>query len=690
MSKTPNFRHVPALDGLRAVAVIAVVLFHGGAPFAGGGYIGVTMFFTLSGFLITTVAVLPVVDGGEFSLGRFWSRRFRRLAPAALTCLAASAVVWSWLGMLDRSTQSDIRAALFNVANWWFIHDGNAYGDTFGNPNPVEHFWSLAIEEQFYLVFPLVIVGVLALSRRRGWQPGRVLGIGAGVIAAISVAITFAPLGTDRIYFGTDTRIVEILLGVVLAVWRGPLHRTEAAGGTGQSADDRVPGDRPLIQWAERILPLVATAGLFVAVGWMRLDGPFGVRGGLPLVAIASAVIIDAAMRPTWLATTLSVRPLVAIGAVSYGAYLYHWPVFAVLSPDRLGFGGIGLFAIRLVVTAVLTVMSYRWIEQPVRRGVWPDRERSYAVLVTGMAGVLVITTALPVTSSVRDAVADAEKQPLVLGLIEPTPSSDAGVAAVESTAAPTTDTTSTTDGAAEPGIASTVVSAPPTTVAPPPDPIVAFSGDSVPWLLGQAIAPIQDEWDVRIMNLAVEACDGARGAPTFRYSSGEEATEPETCTPFDTTWPRVFGEFGSPAAIVIMIGAVALMDRLVNNTWTDVCQPDYATWYSAELAGRIDWIRANTSARIIVPTVPWPDPVSEKFGVPDDRVARTDCVNSILDQVTSSQPDVVRIDLARYVCPSGPNACAPYRTDGLHYIDGDARTVGRWMMPQIVASLSG
>src|SRR5687768_13320332 len=211
--------HHDSLDGLRGVAVAGVVLFHAGFGWAEGGFLGVSTFFTLSGFLITSLLLAERAATGRIALGAFWARRARRLLPAALATLLAVAALASWLATPEQlaSLRGDVLAALFYGANWRFILDGQSYGDLFAAPSPILHFWSLAIEEQLYVLFPLLVV-LVGRGRRR-------LGTALVALVAGSVALTwlvYSPGGsTSAAYYGTFTRAGELLVGALLALVLG-------------------------------------------------------------------------------------------------------------------------------------------------------------------------------------------------------------------------------------------------------------------------------------------------------------------------------------------------------------------------------------------------------------------------------------------------------------------------------------
>src|SRR3954471_15007810 len=211
--------YVPGLDGLRGIAVIAVLLFHGGVTWARGGFLGVDMFFVLSGFLITSLLLDERWKTGTVKLSRFWARRARRLLPALLALLAAMAAYATWVPMDSPlpSLRRDVLATLAYVSNWHFILDGGSYFARNAPPSPLRHTWSLAIEEQFYLLWPLIFIAV-ARGRARLAKLGTFIGV--GIAASIAAMLLLYHPGTDasRVYYGTDTRVHVILIGCGLAV----------------------------------------------------------------------------------------------------------------------------------------------------------------------------------------------------------------------------------------------------------------------------------------------------------------------------------------------------------------------------------------------------------------------------------------------------------------------------------------
>ncbi len=355
--------YLPGLDGLRGVAVAAVVVFHFSRDVLPGGYLGVDAFFVLSGFLITRLLLREAVSG-PIGLGHFWSRRARRLLPALFVYLAAVIVfvtVSAEASQLEQMRR-EILATVFYVANWEQVVSGVSYFAPFAEPSPLRHTWSLAIEEQFYLVWPLVVAGVAMFFRRRRARvsfrhgPDRVVTgvfavavIGATASAVWAYVLWAGGATESRLYFGTDTRLTAVLLGAALAA---ALHRW------------------PLDAIAPRTLSLTgAVAFIGLLVVWVvDIPTPQRIAGGSALHAEAVALVAVAAMVEGPVRRVLSVGPLVWLGRISYGVYLWHLLVQNVIDSDLIG-NEVLLFVTRVVLTLAVATASFVLVEQPVREG---------------------------------------------------------------------------------------------------------------------------------------------------------------------------------------------------------------------------------------------------------------------------------------------------------------------------------
>jgi peptidoglycan/LPS O-acetylase OafA/YrhL/lysophospholipase L1-like esterase len=364
-------RYAPGLDGLRAVAVLAVIAYHFGFSWAPGGLLGVGVFFTLSGYLITDLLLDRWIDGGA-PLVDFWRRRARRLLPAVFVMLA---VVGAWVALEDRSmlaqTRGGIWSALLYVNNWWQIAEHQSYFARFGPTPPLQHLWSLAVEEQFYLLWPWLLLGGVALVREHG-APARlgplhssrftirprlaVLTLLLAGASALEMALLYRPsLDPTRLYEGTDTRAFGLLFGAALAMlW--PLNAL---------------GPR-IAPGARRILEVGGIAGLaaIVAMIWSTDQySSFLYEGGLVLLSAATVLVIAAAAHPsTWVGRVLGAGPLRWLGERSYGIYLWHLPIIALTTP-ALAAPSYTRALWQLALTIALAALSWRFIEAPVRRG---------------------------------------------------------------------------------------------------------------------------------------------------------------------------------------------------------------------------------------------------------------------------------------------------------------------------------
>ncbi len=355
-------RYMPGLDGLRALAVLAVIAYHEQFGWAPGGLLGVGVFFTLSGFLITSLLVGEWSAHGRIRLGDFWLHRARRLLPALFVMLA---VVTAWVTLADRARLASLRGAVGAAAgyfsNWYLIAQNQSYFARFAPPAPFDHLWSLAVEEQFYLLWPVLLIASLILLRRRSAAAAWLV-LPTTLLAALSALamVSFYQPGLDptRVYEGTDTRAFGLLIGAILALaW--PSRSTRGA----HSAPGR---------WARGLLDLAGAAGL-AGIGVMiwRVGeySPFAYRGGLVLLSVAAAAVVAATAHPASLVgAALGWRPLRWIGVRSYGIYLWHYPVIVMTSQANVK-PSLPLAGLQVAASILLAALSWELIEEPIRHG---------------------------------------------------------------------------------------------------------------------------------------------------------------------------------------------------------------------------------------------------------------------------------------------------------------------------------
>ena len=357
----PPRGHLAGLDGLRALAIGAVMIFHLDPDWLPGGFLGVDIFFVISGFLITTLLVRERERDGSIDLRGFWTRRARRLLPALLVVVPACILI-------ARTVEADLLVGIRRQAlgaltfstNWLEIANGSDYFHS-TSPQLFMNFWSLAVEEQFYLAWPLVTIALLAARRHLGlsWGVLGALVLSVGVGSALLMALRYDPADVTRVYYGTDTHLVGLMLGAAMAMtWAGPTR-----------AGTITP------QWHRWRRHVVVGAGVLLAGLLVLADegSAWTFRLGIPLVSLATALLLLASVdRPGRLRTVLEAPPLRWIGTRSYGIYLWHWPVILVIGQDIPAAAGTASFVWTrvwaVVVTLALADLSFRFVETPVRR----------------------------------------------------------------------------------------------------------------------------------------------------------------------------------------------------------------------------------------------------------------------------------------------------------------------------------
>jgi peptidoglycan/LPS O-acetylase OafA/YrhL len=356
----PKLIHMPGLDGLRALAIAAVMLYHGGVQWLPGGFLGVDVFFVLSGFLITSLLIGEFSATAKIDLRAFYLARVRRLAPALVVMLFATAT-YATLFMSDAaaSTWRDLPWALDGLSNWWFVFHQQDYFESIGRPMVLQHTWSLAVETQFYLVWPVALIFVLPAFGKRGVRAG------ASVCALASAAAMFwfgtysdaaSSRSVSHMYFGTDTHSMGLFLGAVLATIWQPAARLRATGAT---------------RGAFEVLTVLSVVGLAALLH--TVDGSTGhlIGVGFPIVGLLTALLIFLATYPgLHVGMLLGIAPLRWIGERSYGMYLWHWPVFQATRPGiDVRLPEVADLALRFALTVAFAELSYRFVEMPVRRG---------------------------------------------------------------------------------------------------------------------------------------------------------------------------------------------------------------------------------------------------------------------------------------------------------------------------------
>ena len=388
----PKSRYIPALDGLRTLAVVAVVLYHLNLTWAQGGLLGVTIFFVLSGYLITRLLLNEIAKTGRIDLKSFWIRRIRRLFPAVVTVVVVTCALCTVFNhVMLTKMRPDILPSLLFFNNWWQIMQDVSYFNALGDPSPLTHFWSLAIEEQFYLIWPPLLLAMVSVHMSKPNTRRVVLGLAA--VSAVAMMVLYNP-ATDpsRVYYGTDTRVFSLLLGAWMAfipdrdlaparlVRHLGLDRLAGAAKHGKSKSDTAeaattkPSELARFWSSPASIDLMGVVGLVGLAAMVALTNgytAFQYRGGTLLCSILTLMVIAACVQPQGMvARALSAEPLVWIGKRSYSIYLWHYPLLLLMNPvANINDTPWWQYILQVLLVVVVAECSYRFIETPFRKG---------------------------------------------------------------------------------------------------------------------------------------------------------------------------------------------------------------------------------------------------------------------------------------------------------------------------------
>jgi len=596
------------LDGLRAVAVALVLGFHFGVGWLGGGFVGVDAFYVLSGYLITGLLLSEFERRDRIGLAAFWLRRARRLLPALLLVLVAVALLVRFAEPTGAypGTRSGALATLFYVSNWWQIGASGNYFAATGAVSPLTHTWSLAVEEQFYLVWPLVVLGVLRLSSGfvRGVRALLVVAALGVVASAAEMAWLFRPgANTTRIYFGTDTHAQSVLVGAVLACVLTLVERRR--GRTGMDPEARSTA-------ARRWLTAGAVGGAAVLVVAARvLSGTSSAtyRGGFLVVSLAVAAVVAAVVTvPHGVASrVLSVRALVWLGTISYGIYLWHFPVFVYLDAGRTGARGPVLLALRTVVTVAVAAASFYLVERPVIEGRFWRSARAAGPALAAVA----VTVAVVVAGTSGEATAAS-------------PGGGAGLVGAPATAAEWQAVHLTSFAGSHGRVKVLVV------------------GDSLALTVAVGMAPYARSYGIDLGGRSHTGCGVAIALPLADH--GAVGDPFGNCPTWPTWWADDVAEL-HPEVVGLVTGFWEVVDRWYQGRWQHLGDPAFDAYETAQLERAVT-ILSSGGAKVALFTAPYFRTGEQPDGAPwpQDATARVDRLNQLLAEVAARHPGTVTL----------------------------------------------
>ncbi len=731
----PTLGHIRGLDGIRALSVLAIIAFHTGLNSVPGGFYGVDSFFVLSGFLITSLLLKEWNGSGTIRLRRFWAGRARRLLPALFLLVAVIGIVLAVLPSVLQTPHllGDAVSTVFYFSNWYSIHGGVTYFTLSSQPSPLLHTWSLAIEEQFYLVWPLVVLAVLKIGTSRrprrfpwsyrphgflrsaddGRQAVPVLGggrllVGAsgqrdlawtrrrrlhvlfavaclGSLASAILMAFLAPNGyTTRAYYGTDTRAQALLVGAAIAIgltlWR----------------------EGSQCRWFTRSASVLALAGVAgTAALWCTTTetSTFAFSGGFLVASLlAGAVVLGCAVAPRSLVVrVLELPPLPQWGRISYGVYLWYWPVLLVLTGQRLHWGVYPLFLARVGITVAIAAISYDLVEMPIRRGAL-RRWRSWIAAPIGAVAAIsavFVSTLMPVgatelAGSQLRVTAPATAAATATPIAPATAASSTSSAAVPAAAAVDSPTT-TAPSYLAPALAATRDTRPVK---------VLLVGDSVAGSLGVGLAEEAKQYDVQVANEGTPGCSLAmqNEIKVLFYTVTPDApcdvrNDPDSLL---NSWRRWVDAYNPDVVVYVARGET--FDQEVGGQWQNLGEPSFDSY----LAGRFRQavaVLGSKGATVVLATTPYYDSGTAPTGAPwpEDDPSRVQVDNATMREVANTTPAgtngsrVYVFDLNAAVSPGATYSptvgpvnvrCA----DGVHFTQSGGIFVGLKLAPELAA----
>jgi peptidoglycan/LPS O-acetylase OafA/YrhL len=636
--------YVAGLDGLRAVAIVAVMIYHFAPSTLPAGFLGVDVFFVVSGFLISRLVVAEITGTNHLRLGHFWARRARRLLPAlgTMTIVVLIAVAIASTDAERHDIRGQAIGTLFYFANWVMIYAKNSYFASIGRPSPFLHMWTLAVEEQFYLVFPLVCFAARRWIVRFPVRAAIVALVGA-VVSTVWMAALVSPTGDpSRAYLGSDSHAMGLLVGVALGVLAG-------AGRPWEAMAARLRANAQ----AARLAAAVGLGALLAILVTMRVVDGYTYalyRGGfLAFALLCGAIIVVVVTLPaTRVAQMLSAPWVVAVGLRSYSLYLWHWPVRVFISPSS-GIDGPALFVVRSAVTIVLAELSYRLVERPFRVGAVARHSGSRGAVmyfggITAVAVLLVTTVADPVALPPGDL---------------------AHAAAAAQRHAPST--------------------------VPRPDSLpprrVDIFGDSTALVFGISGANHAQELNITVGG---DARLGCGIVPDDHESQGRVVANLEECDGWQARW-RATLRLDPHAVVALMTGAWDILDQRTNAGVVKFGTQQWTDLVTLSLRGALQVLTAD-GRRVQLFEVPCYGVADANFPLPERAdPKRIAALNRIFGAVAQEMPRVELVPWRTLVCPGGHrvetlHGVRLWKSDHVHLTEQGGVLVWKWWLSRLRA----
>lgn len=704
----PKRRHFRGLNGVRALSVLAIIAFHSGLSWIPGGYYGVDAFFVLSGFLITSLLLAEWGTSGRIGLRSFWGRRARRLLPALFLLVAVIGVVMATLPGVF-STSGAFESAFWTVfygSNWYLVHAGVPYFSLSSQPLPWTHTWSLAIEEQFYLLWPIVLLVVLGLGTRRGsarpsWlnrfryfcrRPAPIdrerakrrrlhllfLLACVGVLASAALMAHFAPRGYDaRAYYGTDTRAQALLVGAAIAV--------------GITLWDRAVW-RPRFMSFASGLAIAGVAGTAALWATTAETSTFAFRGGFLAASLAAgAVVLGCVVAPRSLVVRLlELPPLPQLGRISYGMYLWYWPTLLVTSGRRLDWGPYELFVLRVVLTVAIAALSYELVEKPVRYGAL-RRWRMAAVAPFGAAAALaavLVGTLVPVGTS---ALQGQQLHAPVVGRPEaPTVQAGSNHLLVADSA------TAKASQSRTPAGGPTTSSPTPATHTSTSRPVkVLLVGDSLAGSLGVGLALEARQYGVQVVNEGSPSCSvsmqGEIQVLWYTVPPNPPCDVAGNADSLLSTWRQWVDAYNPDVVVYLARGET--FNQQFDGAWQNLGEAAFDSYVNSRFNSAAD-VLDSRGAAVVFLTVPYFDSGLSGAGTPwpENNPLRVVFDNAIMRSVAQAAGgNVFVFDLNALVSPGGHYSPAVGSVnvrcgDGVHFSQSGGIFVGMELAPELAA----